>query len=127
MQYPVICVLILPSSAMALSVWLSFLLAAFLISLSPGPGAFACMASGAAYGWRRAYWTAIGLQGGILFLLALVGAGLGALLAVSPLAFKIAKGIGAGYLAYLGLKLWRTRAIAEGETARVSGLKNRRQ
>ncbi len=90
---------------MLLARWLSFLVAAILISISPGPGAFASMASGAAYGWRRGYWTAIGLQCGMLFLLVLTGVGLGALLAVSPVAFEIIKFTGATYLAYLGVKL----------------------
>ena len=91
---------------MLLARWLSFLIAAILISVSPGPGAFACMASGAAYGWRRGYWTAIGLQAGLVFLLALTGVGLGALLAVSPVAFTVTKFVGAAYLAYLGVRLW---------------------
>jgi len=91
---------------MLLARWLSFLIAAILISVSPGPGAFACMASGAAYGWRRGYWTAIGLQAGLLFLVAVTGVGLGALLAVSPVAFTVMKFVGAAYLAYLGLRLW---------------------
>jgi len=91
---------------MLLARWLSFLIAAILISVSPGPGAFACMASGAAYGWRRGYWTAIGLQAGLLFLVAVTGVGLGALLAVSPVAFTVMKFVGAAYLAYLGVRLW---------------------
>ena len=91
---------------MLLARWLSFLIAAILISVSPGPGAFACMASGAAYGWRRGYWTAIGLQAGLLFLVAVTGIGLGALLAVSPVAFTVMKFVGAAYLAYLGVRLW---------------------
>jgi homoserine/homoserine lactone efflux protein len=100
---------------MLLARWLSFLLAAILISISPGPGAFASMASGAAYGWRRGYWTAIGLQCGMLFLLAVTGLGLGALLAVSPVAFTVIKFVGAAYLAYLGVKLWLARPQVETE------------
>jgi homoserine/homoserine lactone efflux protein len=100
---------------MTLARWLSFLVAAILISVSPGPGAFASMASGAAYGWRRGYWNAIGLQCGLLFLIAITGVGLGALLAVSPVAFAMVKFIGAAYLAYLGVKLWLARPQVETE------------
>jgi homoserine/homoserine lactone efflux protein len=112
---------------MLLSRWLSFLVASVLISISPGPGAFACMASGAAYGWKRGYWIALGMQGGVLLLLAVVGGGLGALLAVSPVAFSVLKLIGAAYLAYLGLKLWRAVPPAEEETAVAKRAKARGQ
>jgi len=105
---------------MLLSRWLSFLVASLLISLSPGPGAFASMASGAAYGWRRGYWIVIGMQGGMLVLLAVAGGGLGALLAVSPVAFNVVKFIGAAYLTYLGIKLWRLVPPAEQEEAAVA-------
>jgi len=112
---------------MPLARWLSFLVAAILISISPGPGAFACMASGAAYGWRRGYWTAIGLQGGLLFLLAIAGGGLGALLAVSPVAFTVVKFAGAAYLAYLGIQLWLVRPQPETAVAATARAKTRRQ
>lgn len=107
--------------------WLSFLVAAILISISPGPGAFACMASGAAYGWRRGYWTAIGLQAGLVFLLAVTGVGLGALLAISPAAFDAIKFIGAAYLAYLGIRLWLARPEVEDERPMEVKAKTRRQ
>jgi homoserine/homoserine lactone efflux protein len=112
---------------MLFSRWLSFLLASLLISLSPGPGAFACMASGAGYGWRRGYWNAIGMQGGILVMLLVVGAGLGALLAVSPGAFNVGKLIGAAYLGYLGVKLWRAAPAAEAEATEPRRDKSRAQ
>ena len=38
---------------MSLHVWLTFIVAAILISLSPGAGAISCMASGMRYGYRR--------------------------------------------------------------------------
>ena len=38
---------------MSLHVWLAFIVAAILISLSPGAGAISCMASGMRYGYRR--------------------------------------------------------------------------
>jgi homoserine/homoserine lactone efflux protein len=112
---------------MTMARWLSFLVAAILISVSPGPGAFASMASGAAYGWRRGYWTAIGLQCGLLFLLAITGAGVGALLAVSPVAFAAVKFIGAAYLAYLGVKLWVARPPVETEQRTAVPAKTRGQ
>lgn len=92
---------------MSLHTWLAFFAAACLISLSPGAGAVSCMAAGIRYGYRRAVWNIAGLQLGILLVLSIVGAGLGAILAASALAFTAVKWIGALYLIYLGVQQWR--------------------
>jgi homoserine/homoserine lactone efflux protein len=95
---------------MSLSTWLAFFAASWAISFSPGPGAIAAMASGLKYGFRRGYWTTIGLILGILIQFCIVAIGLGAILATSETAFTVLKWIGAGYLVYLGLKQMRTDA-----------------
>ena len=51
---------------MTLETWLAFLVACWVISLSPGAGAIASMSCGLQYGFWRGYWNAIGLQGGLL-------------------------------------------------------------
>jgi homoserine/homoserine lactone efflux protein len=68
------------------------------------------MAAGMRYGYRRAVWNIVGLQLGILFVLVIVAAGLGALLAASATAFEAVKWLGAAYLAWLGIQQWRARA-----------------
>jgi len=97
---------------MALDTWLAFFVACWLISISPGAGAISCMAAGLRYGFRRAVWNIAGLILGILFVLAIVGAGLGAILAASSLAFTIVKWLGAAYLVWLGIQHWRAPALA---------------
>lgn len=97
---------------MALDTWLAFFVACWLISISPGAGAISCMAAGLRYGFRRAVWNIAGLILGILFVLAIVGAGLGAILAASSLAFTIVKWLGAAYLVWLGIQQWRAPALA---------------
>ncbi|MCC6195597.1 MAG: threonine transporter RhtB, partial [Burkholderiales bacterium] len=72
---------------MTLETWLAFLAAACLISLSPGAGVISCMAAGLRFGFARALWNITGLIAGILFVMALVATGLGALLAASSVAF----------------------------------------
>ena len=94
---------------MTLEVWLAFLVAALLISLSPGPGAISCMASGVRYGYRRTLANIVGMQLGIALQLLVVGVGLGALLAASTLAFELAKGLGVAYLCYLGWQQFRAQ------------------
>lgn len=95
---------------MSLSTWLAFFAASWAISFSPGPGAISAMASGLRYGFRRGYWTTVGLILGILIQFMIVAVGLGALLTASELAFGIVKWLGVGYLIYLGWKQIRTDA-----------------
>jgi len=95
---------------MTLETWLAFLVAAVLISVSPGAGAVACMTSGMRYGYRRGIWNIFGMQVGIALQLAIVGAGLGAILATSTMAFTALKWLGVAYLCWLGVQQWRAPA-----------------
>lgn len=92
---------------MSLNTWVAFFLAAWAISLSPGAGALAAMTSGLRFGFRRGLWTVPGLIMGIWTQLLVVGVGLGALLATSPVAFEIVRWGGVAYLLYLGIEQWR--------------------
>jgi homoserine/homoserine lactone efflux protein len=92
---------------MTLSTWLTFFVASWLISLSPGAGAISCMSTGMRYGYRRSIPNILGLQAGATTLLAIVAVGLGALLAASTVAFLAIKWAGVGYLVWLGIVQWR--------------------
>jgi homoserine/homoserine lactone efflux protein len=92
---------------MSLETWLAFFVASWLISLSPGPGAFSCMATGLRYGYRGGIWNIVGLQLGVVLLVLVVAVGLGALLAASTLAFAAVKWFGVAYLVWLGLQQCR--------------------
>jgi homoserine/homoserine lactone efflux protein len=92
---------------MSLETWLAFLAASWIISLSPGAGAIASMSSGLQYGFWRGYWNALGLQIALVAQIAVVAAGLGAVLATSAIAFTLIKWFGVAYLVYLGVKQWR--------------------
>lgn len=91
---------------MAWEQWLGFFAACWVISLSPGAGAVASMAAGQRCGFRRGYWNVVGLQAALVVQIAIVGAGLGALLAASELAFLVIKWFGVVYLLYLGWRQW---------------------
>ncbi|HVE50905.1 MAG TPA: homoserine/homoserine lactone efflux protein [Casimicrobiaceae bacterium] len=106
---------------MPLETWLAFFVAAWLISLSPGAGAISCMATGLRYGFARAAWNIAGLILGILFVLGIVAAGLGAILAASSLAFAIIKWLGVAYLVWLGIQQWRAPAFAVDAEAANAG------
>lgn len=92
---------------MALETWLGFFAACWVISLSPGAGAIASMSCGLQYGFWRGYWNAVGLQIALAAQIAIVAAGVGAVLATSALAFTLIKWFGVAYLIYLGVKQWR--------------------
>ena len=94
---------------MTLSTWLAFFTASWLISLSPGAGAISCMSAGLRYGYRKALWNILGLQVGIVVLVAIVALGLGAALATSVLAFNAIKWFGVAYLLWLGVQQWRAQ------------------
>ncbi|MFT8274687.1 LysE family transporter [Kerstersia gyiorum] len=108
---------------MTFSTWLAFFAASWAISFSPGAGAICAMSSGLRYGFARAWWSTLGLILGIMLQIAIVGIGLGALLATSELGFAIVKWLGVAYLIYLGWKQIRTDAApvdASGSQPRIS-------
>lgn len=92
---------------MTLPTWLTFFLACWAISLSPGPGAIASMSAGLNQGFRRGYFTAFGLVLGIWTQTLIIVAGLGALIAASGTAFGVLKFLGAAYLVWIGVSQWR--------------------
>ena len=76
-----------------------------LISLSPGAGAVASMSSGAAYGWRRGIWTAIGQQLALLLFLLISALGQASLFSAAPACIGALTLLGSAYLAWVGLQL----------------------
>ena len=92
---------------MTLATWITFFLACWAISLSPGPGAIAAMSAGLNQGFRRGYFTVFGLVLGIWTQLIIVVVGLGALIAASNTAFTVLKFLGAAYLVWVGISQWR--------------------
>lgn len=95
---------------MSYQVWIAFMLACWVISVSPGAGAIASMSSGLNYGFRHGYWNAIGLQLALLLQIAIVAAGAGVLFATTPWAFLIVKWFGVAYLLYLAYLQWAAPA-----------------
>ncbi|SFU43625.1 LysE family transporter [Pseudoduganella namucuonensis] len=94
---------------MTFATWITFVIAACIIAVSPGSGAVLSMSHGLSYGVRKASGTILGLQAGLLLVLAIAGAGVGSLLLASEVAFNVVKVVGALYLIWLGLSQWRAR------------------
>jgi len=96
---------------MPLDTWLTFVVAAFLISVSPGAGVVSCLAAGLRFGFARGVWNVAGLIAGLMFVMIVAAVGLGALLAASTVAFTVLKWVGVAYLVWLGLSQWRAPAM----------------
>lgn len=96
---------------MALHTWLIYLTAVFGLSLTPGPNGLLALTHGALYGHRRALWTVGGGMLGFVLLMALSMFGLAALLQASIHALLVLKWLGAAYLIWLGVQLWRAPAL----------------
>jgi len=92
---------------MTLATWIPFFLACWAISLSPGPGAIASMTAGLNHGFWRGYVMVLGLVLGIWTQVAIVAAGLGAVIAASNTLFTVLKFGGAAYLVWIGISQWR--------------------
>ena len=103
---------------MDLSVWITYVLATIILSLSPGPGVFSSISSGLHHGFRLGVWNGVGMQVANMILVAIVSLGLGALLLASETLFALVKWVGVAYLVYLGIATWRAPAkgfVDEGD------------
>ncbi len=105
---------------MALDTWITLLVAAVLISLSPGAGAVTAMGYGLSHGVRRALAAVLGLQLGFLAQILIVGIGLGGLIATSVTLYTVIKWIGVGYLIWLGVQKWREGGRVELGAVQIS-------
>ncbi|MCF4176723.1 homoserine/homoserine lactone efflux protein [Vibrio sp. McD22-P3] len=88
-------------------VWLAYVLTAIVFSLAPGSGTVNSISNGISYGTRKSLAAIAGLQIGLAIHIVLVGAGIGALVAQSAIAFSVIKWIGVVYLIWLGIQKWR--------------------
>ena len=94
---------------MSLDLWLAFTAAAAIVLIIPGPTIMLVVGYAMAKGRRTAWMTVTGVALGDFLAMTVSLAGLGALLATSATVFTVLTWIGAGYLVYLGIKMWRLR------------------
>ena len=104
---------------MDLDIWLTMLVAAIVISISPGAGAVVSMNYGLKYGLRRSYAAIFGLQMGLFIQTFIVVVGLGSLIMSSLLLFTIIKWIGVGYLIFIGVMKFREKPVLPSDTQNI--------
>jgi threonine/homoserine/homoserine lactone efflux protein len=92
---------------MSLEQWLPFAVASAVLVVIPGPTVMLVVAYALSQGRRAALATVAGVALGDLTAMTTSLAGLGVLLATSAALFTVVKWIGAGYLMWLGYRLWR--------------------
>jgi threonine/homoserine/homoserine lactone efflux protein len=101
--------------------WVIFLPACFALNLAFGPNNLLALMHGARAGVGFAQCAALGRLLVFLPMIAVSALGLGFVLTTSALVFSIVKVIGAAYLIWLGISLWRSSTTVE--TERVDGVK----
>lgn len=92
---------------MTFDVWLAFVVSTCFISGMPGSNMLLAFQFGLNYGLKKTLWTLAGLTLGLFLLLLASLLGIGYLSQQMPVAFEVMKVLGAIYLAYLGVQVWR--------------------
>lgn len=100
---------------MAFETWLAFAAASAVLLMIPGPTILLVLSYALGRGWRVAAPVAAGVALGDLTAMTLSMLGVGVLLARSAALFTVLKWVGAGYLVWLGIKLWRAGGAPEAE------------
>ncbi|MDB5526695.1 MAG: lysine transporter LysE [Rhizobium sp.] len=103
---------------MSIEHWLAFCAASAVLLAIPGPTVLLVISYALGHGRKVAGATVAGVTLGDFTAMTASMLGLGALLAASATIFTVLKWIGAGYLIYLGIKLWRA-PVAAGETTGI--------
>jgi threonine/homoserine/homoserine lactone efflux protein len=100
--------------------WAAFAAASAVLLIIPGPTILLVVSYALGQGWRTALPMAAGVALGDFTAMTLSMLGVGALLAASAGVFTVLKWIGAAYLVWLGIKLWRAGGALEAKP-RASG------
>lgn len=95
--------------------WLVFIPACFALNLAFGPNNLLAMTNGARSGVAFAQQAAVGRLLVFVPMIAVSALGLGIVLTTSAFVFSIAKIVGAIYLIWLGISLWRSAGTEKTE------------
>ena len=91
--------------------WIAFVVAAMIVLIIPGPTIILVVSQAIVHGRKSVIPLVAGVTLGDFTAMTLSLLGLGAILAASAALFSVLKWFGAGYLVYLGIKLWRSKAV----------------
>ena len=91
---------------MSVEGWIVFALFWAVFVTTPGPNAVNCITNGMTLGFRRSLPGVLAILTQATAFLVLSAFGITALIAASPAAFGVARLIGAGFLIWLGVRVW---------------------
>ncbi len=97
---------------MSLTIWLAFVLASSVMLMIPGPTIILVITRSITYGKKSVLPLALGVLCGDFIAMTASLLGLGAIMATSAILFNLFKWLGAVYLIYLGLSMWRQKPTA---------------
>lgn len=100
---------------MSCEFFLIYSVTVFVASIVPGPSMLLALTHGMKYGAKRTIASALGNLSITLLQATVSIAGLGAILLASEGLFNIIKWIGAAYLIYMGLSIWRSPDMTVSE------------
>jgi threonine/homoserine/homoserine lactone efflux protein len=101
---------------------IAFALASFVVLVIPGPTIIMIVSQALAHGKRVAVASVLGVGLGDLVAASLSLAGVGALMAASATGFAVVKTLGALYLLYIAVKMWRAPLpVMEAATVEARG------
>ncbi|MET0172259.1 MAG: LysE family translocator, partial [Agrobacterium vaccinii] len=101
--------------------WLAFVAASAVMLAIPGPTILLVISYALGHGRKASSATVAGVALGDFTAMTASMLGLGALLATSAALFTVLKWVGAAYLIYLGIKLWRAPVGGEGAQEAATG------
>jgi len=93
---------------MPLDLYLAYCLAATIILVIPGPTILLVVSQSLAHGRPALAASVLGVTAGDALAVTVSLAGMGAILAASATAFTVLKWLGAAYLVYLAVRMWRS-------------------
>lgn len=90
-----------------LTTYLAYVLACIAVVIVPGPTVTVIIANSLRHGTRAGLANVAGTQVGLALMLGLLAVGLATVVAHLSVVFEIVKWLGAAYLIYLGVQMWR--------------------
>ena len=103
---------------------LPFIAACIVIVIVPGPSVTVIIANSLRHGTRAGLSNVAGTQAGLLIMLAVLAAGLSTIIDHMGVLFDWVRLLGAAYLIWLGIKLWRSDGTLDAADTKMPGQKN---
>ncbi len=100
--------------------WVTFLTAAVLLNISPGPDMAFILGQTAKRGVRSGFAAMFGIWTGAFIHVVFAALGLSAILATSAIAFSAVKWLGAAYLVWLGIQALLSKGTDMSDRSRIS-------